>query len=123
MTFTLARRIHRTATAVVAAMGVLQAVLTPVFYSGWTQNVLWYLGAGLGLILLAAMNWAHVGLEPCALPTAKAVKWANVGYALFGTAALLAVAEPHALLLVAALVVQAIVGFRTLPSAANPPAA
>ena len=114
MTFTTARRIHRTATAIVGVMGVIHSILTATSYSGWTASALWFLGAGLGLVLIALMNWAHVGLEPCSLPTAKAVKWANVGYGAFGIAAVFAVAEPHALLLVAALVVHAIDGFWTL---------
>lgn len=117
MTFTTARPIHRAATAVVGGMGIVHSALTAVFYTGWTPNALWFLGAGLGLVLLAVMNWAHVGLEPCRLPTAVAVKWANVVYGMFAVAAAFAIPEPHALLLVAALVVQAIVGFWTLKAA------
>ena len=114
MTFATARRIHRAATAVVGGMGILHSILTALFYDGWTPNTLWFLGAGLGLVLLAVMNWAHVGLEPCDLPTAVAVRWANVGYAVFAIAAAFAVPEPHALVLVAALLVQALAGFWTL---------
>ena len=114
MTFRTARRAHRAATAVIGLMGVLHSLLTAAFYSGWTPSALWFLGSGLGLVLLALMNWAHVGLEPCALPTAKVVKWGNVVYGVFGIAAAFAVPEPHALLLVAALIVQAAAGFWTL---------
>ena len=95
-------------------MGIIHSALTAVFYAGWTPSALWFLGAGLGLALLAVMNWAHIGVEPCPLPTAIAVKWANVVYGMFALAAAFAVPEPHALVLVTALVVQAIVGFWTL---------
>lgn len=98
-------------------MGIAHSLLTAMFYDGWTPNALWFLGAGLGLVLLAVMNWAHVGIEPCDLPTAVAVKWANVVYGVFGIAAALAVPEPHALLLIFALLVQAVAGFWTLAGA------
>ena len=120
MTFATARRVHRGATAIVGVMGVLHSLLTVMFYDGWTPNALWFLGAGLGLLLLALMNWAHVGLEPCPLPTAVAVKWANVGYGMFAFAAAFAVPEPHALVLVAALLVQALAGFWTLAGMRDP---
>jgi hypothetical protein len=32
--------------------------------------------------VLAAMNWAHVGVEPCGQPTAWVVRAANAAYAL-----------------------------------------
>jgi hypothetical protein len=65
------------------------------------------------------MNWAHVGLEPCSLPTAVAVKWANWVYAAFGVAALIAVPQPHAFVLVAALTAQALASQHTLQPSRN----
>lgn len=89
-------------------------LLTVQIYDGWSPDALWFLLAGLGLALLALMNWAHVGLEPCNLPTAPAVKWANLVYAVVGVAALIAVPQPHAFVLVAALTTQALASQYTL---------
>jgi hypothetical protein len=63
---------------------------------------------------LAVSNWSHVGLEPCSQPTAPVVRWANLAFVLLGIAAVIAVREPQAYLVLAALVVQAIAGTRTL---------
>jgi hypothetical protein len=71
----------------------------------------------VGLLLLAAMNWAHVGLEPCRQPTAPVVLWANVGYLLLGVSALVAVPAPQTMLLVASLAAQAVAGRVTLRGA------
>ena len=94
-------------------------VLTSQIYNGWSPDALWFLLAGLGLALLALMNWAHVGLEPCSLPTAVAVKWANWVYAAVGVAALIAVPQPHAFVLVVALTAQALASQYTLQPSRN----
>jgi hypothetical protein len=66
-------------------------------------------------LLLAVLNWAHVGVVPCVMPTATLVRGANVVFAVFGVAALVAVPAPHALIIALALVSQALASLRTLP--------
>lgn len=81
---------------------------------GWTPDALWFVTTGLGLLYLAVMNWAHVGLEPCTQPTAMVVRWGNWAWAALGVAAVAAVPEPHAFVLAAALIGQALAGHYTL---------
>lgn len=114
MTFMTWRLVHRTATGVVGVLSIAHILITLRLYDSWSPEALWFLLSGLGLSLLATMNWAHVGLEPCNLPTAPAVKWANFVYVAVGLAALVAVPQPHAALLVGALTAQAIAGLSTL---------
>ena len=65
-------------------------------YSRWSPGAVWFLGTGLGLLLLGAINWTHVGMEPCERPTAPIIRWANVVFLLFGFGAVAAVDEPQA---------------------------
>ena len=114
MSFRTARLLHRSASVVVAALGAVHAVLTFVIFDSWSPDAVWFFGTGLSLVALAVMNWAHVGLEPCDLPTAPVVKYVNVAYAVFGLAAIAAVPEPQAFILAAAILLQAGAGFVTL---------
>jgi hypothetical protein len=113
-TFWLWRRAHRSASAVVLLLSVLHVGLTPSMYGAWSSDAVWFAGAGLGLLLLAGMNLAHVGLSPCNLPTARAVVVANWIYVAFGISAVVAVPEPQAVVIVVALLVQAVAGRWTL---------
>ncbi|MGH9660977.1 MAG: hypothetical protein ACRD96_20690 [Bryobacteraceae bacterium] len=88
--------------------------MTVFLYDQWSPGTVWFLGTGLGLMLLAVMNLAHVGLEPCRMPTAPAVRAANWVFALFGGGAVVAVPELQAFVILAALVAQAISSHRTL---------
>jgi hypothetical protein len=121
MSFKAWRRLHRAASAVLAGLATLHSALTPLLYGAWTREALWFLGTGLGLFLLAAVNWAHVGTEPCRQPTAPLIRWANVGYLAFGIGALLAVPEPQAFVIVASLAAQALAGWATLRTPPDPP--
>lgn len=56
------------------------------------------------------MNIAHVGCEPCRMPTAQPVQWANWIAVLFGIGAVAAVPEPQALVIASALSLQALAG-------------
>jgi hypothetical protein len=113
MTFARWRIVHRSATALVALMSLAHVALTAT-YDAWTPSAVWFAGTGLGLLALAVFNWAHVGLETCRLPTAPAVRGVNVVYALFGIAAVVAVPQAHAFLLLGALVTQALASWFTL---------
>ena len=114
MTFSTWRLLHRIGAGILGAFGVLHSSLTFIFYDEWTPDAVWFLGTGFALALLAAINWAHVGLEPCNLPTAKVVRWANVVFMLFGVAAVIAVPEPQAFVILAAIGLQTVAGLITL---------
>lgn len=118
MNFGVWRRLHRTASAIIAITAVLHMIFASRFYTDWSAEALWFLATGLGLLLLAVLNWAHVGLEPCRQPTAPVVRWANVVYALLGVAALWAVPGPQTVVLMGCLMVQALAGHATLPGPA-----
>jgi len=40
------------------------STLTFHLYSPWTADAAWFLGTGLGLLLLAVLNLTHIGIEP-----------------------------------------------------------
>ena len=108
------RRLHRGASWLLAVLALIHSALTFRLGIGWAPDAVWFLGTGLGLLLLALMNLAHVGLGPCPQPTAVAVRYANWFFVAFGVAAVVAVPEPQAYLVLAALVGQALAGTRTL---------
>jgi hypothetical protein len=112
------RRVHRSASFTLGALATVHAAMTVQLYDRWSADAVWFLGTGLGLLLLAGMNLAHVGLEPCRLPTAAAVRAANWVFVVFGVGAFVAVPEPQAAVIVAALALQAAASHRTLPRAA-----
>jgi hypothetical protein len=114
VTFHTWRRIHRAAALLVSFIGIVHCGVTFLMYSEWSPDAVWFLGTGLSLVFLAAMNVAHVGIEPCDLPTAPAVLWGNFVFAGFGIAAAIAVAEPQGYVVLAGLIVQAIAGLATL---------
>lgn len=114
MTFRHWRRIHLVSSGVAGGVALIHSALTPVLYGSWSPNAVWFLGTGLGLLLLAVSNWSHVGCEPCHQPTAPVVRWANFVFLALGLGALIAVPQPQAFLLVVALAGQAIAGCFTL---------
>lgn len=109
------RRFHLIASGLLAVIALTHSALTFVFYSGWTPDSVWFLGTGLGLLLLAALNWTHIGIEPCHLPTARLVRLANWVFVLFGVGAVMAVPQPQAFAVLAALLGQAVAARWTLP--------
>ena len=108
------RRLHRGASWLLAVLALIHSALTVRLGVGWSPEAVWFLGTGLGLLLLALINLAHVGLGPCPQPTAVAVRYVNWFFVAFGVAAVVAVPEPQAYLVLAALVGQALAGMRTL---------
>lgn len=113
-TFAPWRRAHRAASVVLGVLAIIHGSLTALLYGSWSADAVWFLGTGLGLLLLAAMNLAHVGLGPCTMPTAPVVRVANWVFVVFGFGAVMAVPEPQAVVIVAALVLQAVSSHRTL---------
>ena len=114
MTFWGWRRVHLAATYSLAVIAVVHSGLTFHYYARWTPDAVWFLGTGLGLLLLAGINRGHIGLGPCDMPTAPIVRGANVLFAVFGTGAVIAVPEPQAYAVLACLVVQAVAAQFTL---------
>ena len=108
------RTAHRSASFVLVLLAIAHCLLAVTIYDAWSPDAVWFVGTGLGLLLLAGMNLAHVGLGPCTMPTAPAVRASNWVFVLFGFGALVAVPEPQAAVIVAALVAQAVASHRTL---------
>jgi hypothetical protein len=108
------RRIHRAASLVLAALAIMHSLLTSMLYDSWSPDALWFLGTGLGLALLAAMNLAQLAVHARTLLTARVLFAANWAFVVFGLGALIAVPEPQAAVIVAALVIQAVSSHRTL---------
>lgn len=108
------RRIHRVSSGTVALIALVHCAMTFMIYQEWNADAVWFFGTGVGLLTIAIMNIAHVGLEPCSLPTAPVVRWLNWVFVGLGLAALSAIREPQALVIVAGLLGQAIASLATL---------
>ena len=115
------RRTHLIASGAVGVIALTHSSLTFVFHREWGPDAVWFLGTGLGLLLVAALNLSHIGVKPCRSPTTKLVRWANWLFTLFGVAATVAVPEPQALVMLGALGVQAVMAHRTLPGPEHHP--
>ena len=109
------RRFHLFASGLLAVIALIHSALTFVLYRGWSPDSVWFLGTGLGLLLLAALNWTHIGVEPCRMPTARLVHVANWLFVLFGIGAVIAVPEVQAFAVQTALIGQAVAARWTLP--------
>ena len=113
--YTRLRRTHLIVSGAVGVIALAHSALTFVFYREWGSEAVWFLGTGLGLLVVSALNWSHIGIGPCHSPTAKLVRWTNWLYAAFGIAAVVAVPEPQAFVMLGALGVQAVLAQWTLP--------
>jgi hypothetical protein len=120
-TFSRWRFVHLLSSGMLCLLALIHSALTPVLYRGWPPDAVWFLGTGLGLLLLGVSNVTHVGIEPCRQPTARLVRSANWVFLLFGIGAVLAVPEPQAYLVLAGLAGQAMAGLQTLPGPADMP--
>ena len=109
------RWIHLASSALVALVSLVHIGVTFVMYDEWSPDAVWFFGTGVGLLSIAVMNIAHVGLEPCRLPTAPVLRWLNWAFVLLGAGALYAIREPQALAIVLGLVGQATASQATLP--------
>lgn len=109
------RRLHLVASWMVTVIGLAHCVVTAFAYDAWTERAVWFLGAGLGVLLVGTMNLVHIGLGPCRMPTTRFVRAVNWVYFVFGAAVLVAVPQPQAITLVVALGLQAVVSRVTLP--------
>lgn len=112
--FIWCRRGHLVSSGLVGLIALVHSGVTPILYRSWSSDAVWFLGTGLGLLLLAILNLVHVGVEPCGYVSAPVVRWANWVFLLFGAGALVAIPEPQAYVLVLAMAGQAVAGQRTL---------
>jgi hypothetical protein len=119
MTFTAWRRVHLFSSGLVGVIALAHCAVTFVFYKEWSQNAVWFFGTGVGLLSIAVMNIAHVGLEPCRQPTAPVIRLLDCLFVGLGLAAVVAVPEPQAYLVVVGLIGQAVASFVTLPGPSN----
>jgi hypothetical protein len=119
MTFAAWRRVHRISSGVVGAIALVHCALRFVFYNHWSPNAVWFFGTGVGLFSIAIINFAHVGVEPSRQTTAPVVRWLDCAFVGLGLAALVAVPEPQAGLIVLGLIGQAAASFVTLPGPAG----
>ena len=103
----------------VALVSLVHIGVTFIEYDSWNPDALWFFGTGVGLLTIAVMNLAHVGLEPCRMPTTPAVRWLNYLFVLLGLSALYAIREPQAIAIVLGLVGQAVASTVTLPGSAR----
>ena len=101
--------------SLVALVSLVHVGVTFVMYDEWSPDAVWFFGTGVGLLSIAVMNIAHVGLEPCGQPTAPVLRWLNWLFVGLGFAALYAVPQPQAFVIVAGLLGQAVASVVTLP--------
>ena len=112
------RGLHLGASSLLALLALVHVGLAWPIYRSWTPEAVWFAGTGLGLFVLAGINLAYIGVAPCRQPTTKAIRIANYLMAAFGVAAVIAIPEAQAGVVLAALLGQAVAGPRTLPGPA-----
>lgn len=117
--YPLWRRVHLVSSGLLGLLALVHSILTFRFYSPWTADAVWFLGTGLGLLLLAVINLTHIGIQPCRQPTARIVRASNWIFVLSGIAAVVAVPEPQAFAVLAGLAGQALAAAWTLPGPAR----
>ena len=50
------RTLHKISSALLIALGVVHAAMTPVFYGRFSHNALWFAGSGLAMIFVGMLN-------------------------------------------------------------------
>jgi hypothetical protein len=84
-----------------------------VTYDRWNAGAVWFSATGLGFLLLAVLNLA-VRADTGAPRVRSVTRAANVVAVLFAVAAVVAVPEPQAFVLLAILAGQALAGLKVL---------
>ena len=109
------RRVHLLAAWMVVGVGLAHRLVTAFAFRTWSPDAAWFLGAGLGVLVVGLLNVVHIGSRPCRMPTVRFVRAVNVAFAAFGVATMFAVPEPPAVVLVVALGAQVLAGRVTIP--------
>jgi hypothetical protein len=112
------RRVHVLASWLVIGVGAAHGIVTAFTFRAWSPEAVWFLGSALGVLLVGSLNLVHIGLGPCRMPTVRFVRAATLVFALFGAAALVAVPEPQAVVLVVGLGALVLAGRVTMPGPA-----
>jgi hypothetical protein len=48
--------VHKISSWIILALGVIHTLATPIFYSGFTEDMLWFAATGLGIVFLGLLN-------------------------------------------------------------------
>jgi len=67
------KTVHRISAYIIVGLGLIHTLATPIFYSGFTEDGLWFAGTGLGLVFLGLLNLEVIQNQPlqdltCVLP-------------------------------------------------------
>jgi len=90
------KTIHKVSAWALVGLGSIHILLTPLFYSGFTIDALWFAGTGLGTLFLGLLNLAvlhapaRAALDLCLL--------ANIIGSVYGILIVIILPEPQALL-------------------------
>jgi hypothetical protein len=109
------RRVHLLASWAVVGIGLAHCLFTAFAFRTWSPDAAWFLGAGLGVLVVGLLNVVHIGSSPCRMPTVRFVRIVNLVFFAFGLVTLFAVPEPPAVVLVVAFGVQLFAGRVTIP--------
>jgi hypothetical protein len=71
--------VHRISAYILVGLGLIHTLATPIFYSGFTEDALWFAASGLGLIFLGLLN-----LEVIQNPTPSGFSLCIIADALAG---------------------------------------
>jgi hypothetical protein len=86
--------VHKVSAWTLIGLGILHTSLTPLFYSGFTVDALWFAGTGLGILFLGSFNLAilraHVLRTLCLI--------ANLIGSVYGILIVIVLPEPQAFL-------------------------
>lgn len=82
-------------TGLLLVLGALHAALTPFLYRAPTPEAIWFVGTGVGLVLLGAVNQVARREAP-RTPVRRLALTANWAPAAFGVLVIIAVPRPQA---------------------------
>lgn len=88
------KTVHKVSAWVLTGLGILHTVLTPLFYSGLTEDTLWFAGTGLGLLFLGLFNLAMLSAQA----VHELCLAANILGCVFGILIVIVMPAPQALL-------------------------
>ncbi len=90
------KAIYKASLWTLIGLGILHTLLTPLFYSGFTTDALWFAGTGLGLLFLGLFNLAV--LKSGAQAALNLCLIANIIGSLYGILIVIILPEPQAFL-------------------------
>ncbi len=108
----LALRVHLVCSWAITVIALVHIGVTATFHQ-WNAGAVWFSATGLGFLLLAVLNLAARS-DRAALRVRSVVRVANVVALAFSLAAVVAIPDPQAFVLVAALVGQAVAALKVL---------